>query len=252
MNSKEKQALKNVTRMREKGIIEESILLLNKLLKVHFSDGRVLVEEIKLLLLRQQNEHAYKCYMVLRQLPNANSFREVEYLLRLKIVMSEHQIPEIELVDIENSSKWVVCYQNNGTDPLYPVKITDWLVTCNQGPVCYNFVGQCPSCNSTYQFPVHMTLLIEREFLCPVCLARQMVNYETIKMAIEKKTAESKYTDEEKYRLDQKLHEMRKQLNSDAMDGDNFPRMCSHLNINYLYMVNQLIIGELLPPEEGL
>ena len=249
MNSEDKIALEKIIILREQGFLQDVINKLNNIIRLHPNDGIVLVEALKLSLLHQKNEHAYNIYLALKQIPDGNSFLEPEFLTRLQIC-TNHQLPELELFDNTKASKWVSLYRTDGIDPLYPAKITDWSVTCNQGPVSYNFIGQCPSCNSTYHFEVHMTLLVDREYLCPVCLARQTVDYEDIKMAIEKKLAKSKYTNQEKYRLDKTLHEMRIQLNSDAMDGDNFPLICRHLNIDYLYMVNQFIIGGLFPHEE--
>ena len=251
MNKQDQLTIGDVITLRQNGLLQDSIIKLNEIIRFHPNDETVLVEALKLLILHQNNEKAYNIYLTLKQKVDANFYWEPEVLTRLQIC-TNHQIPELELSDNRKTSKWIALYRTNGTDPLYPVKISDWSVTCNQGPVCYNFIGQCPSCNSTYQFAVHMTLLVEREFLCPVCLARQRIDYETIKTAIEKKSVISKCTNEEKWQMDQTMHEMLIQLDCDAMDGKSFPVMCRYLNIDYLYMVNQLIIGELLPVEEGL
>ena len=250
MNSKEKQTLKNVIRMREKGLIEDSILLFNELLKDHSSDGRVLVEGINLSLLREQNEQAYNFYMALKQLPNASTFWGVEYLLRLKIVMSEHQIPETELVNTENASKWVVRYQNSGTDPLYPVTIKNCSITCPYGAVTFNFIGNCSSCKSNYLFFVHQNILISRDFLCPVCLARQSVDYEIIKTYLEEKFA---YPNASNLGIDQvnrKVREINDKLNVDAVGGKQFPLFCKYLGAEYSCLLSQFIIERLYPSTE--
>lgn len=251
MNKQDQITLEDAVSLRQQGLLQDSIIKLNEIIRRHPNDGKVLVEALKLSLLHQNNEHAYNIYLALKHMPDGNKFWEPEFLTRLQIC-TNHQIVELDSDNNRKTSKWVSLYRTDRTDILFPVRIIDWSVSCSQGPVLYNFIGQCPSCNSNYQFTVHMTLLVDREYLCPVCLARQTVDYETIKSAIEIKLPNSKYTNGEKYRLDQTMHEMMIQLDYDAMDGTIFPLMCRHLNIDYLYMVNQLIIGGIFSPKEGL
>ena len=250
MKKQDQLVLEDASQLRKQGLLQDAIIKVNQIIKQYPNDEMVLVEVLKLSLLHQNNKHAYNIYLALKLMSKGKTFWEPEFLTRLQI-STNHQIPELALFDNRNTVEWVSLYRTDGTDPLYPVTIKDWSMTCNQGPVCYNFIGQCPSCNTTYQFAVHMTLLVDREYLCPVCLARQAVDYEIIKTAIKEKQAKSNYTDEEKYRLDQTMHETMLQLDSGAMDEDSFPLPCRRLNIDYLYVFNQLLISELFPPKEG-
>ena len=228
---------------RKQGMLEQAVAKLPELLQDHPTEGSVLVEGIKLMLLHQEFDGAYSLYLRLKTLPDAGQFWDIEGLLRLQLA-TRQEIPEIELTKINGAADWVTLYQADGSDPLYPVKLVDYKVICNRGPVTYFFAANCPACNSTYQFSVRMTLLIDREFLCPACLARQQVDFDIIKPFLEKRFATGNSTNLSINELDKVMHTMKAQLTADALAGERFPLICRYLNIDYLYVLNQFVLEQ--------
>lgn len=236
--------LENVMRLRREGLISEALGQISRVLQHCPPDGPVLVELIKLLLLSQQNDAAYNAYLALRRLPDTHLFWEAEYLARLEI-SHQREIPELRLPRLRRSSQWVTVYRAERVDPLYDVSIVGCSVffgVDQSGK--YLFFCNCPSCNSRYPVAVYTSFLIYREFLCPVCLARQLIRYETIKQFVENRL--SFLVSEQVYALDYGMKGIEMELEDDALSDGDLPPLCKMLYTDGSIMAVRSVLNQML------
>lgn len=220
--------LENVIRLRREGQVGAALAQMTRMLEHAPPDAPVLVELIKLLLLSQQNDSAYSAYLALRRLPNAYLFWEAEYLARLEICLDGRDVPEFKLPNLRSSAQWTEIYKAEGVDPLYDVSIVGCSVFFGMDQSGkYLFACNCSSCNSRYPVTVYTSFLIYREFLCPSCLARQVIDYDTIKQFVENRL--SFLVNDQAYALDYELKRIEIELEDDILNNGNLPLLCKTL-----------------------
>jgi hypothetical protein len=246
MNTEARNILNQVVELRKTGALQEALPKFSELFNHYSHNGEILVEGIILSLLSRQNEQAYQLYLQLKQLPDAVRFWKPEFLARLKLAMPEHPIPETDLIETGHSAAWIAEYLTNGSEPVYPVSIKAYSLQCPFGAVTFTFTGCCPSCNSDYRFAVHQNILVSREFLCPVCLASQRVDYEIIKGFLAEKFASPAVPHLEMPAVDRTLYEMRVPFNVDTrLGGEEVPLYCKSIGLEYFSLLVQFTVNRL-------
>ncbi len=241
--------LEQITQLRKKGLIDEAIQLIRNMISDYPFDGAANVELIKLLLLSQQNDSAYEVYLLLKQLPGSHSFWEAEYLARLEIVLNR-RLPELNLADLKRSSKWTLDYRIEGTDPLYIANIIDCSIVFEfDQSGRYLFTCVCPSCGGENEARVYTSFMIQKEVLCPGCLAKLVIHYEAIKQFVENNL--SSLVGESVYSLDDVLKKMEMEMEDDLLIGGDLPLACKALYLNNSLIINQVLVKPLCSQRGG-
>ena len=91
---------------------------------------------------------------------------------------------------------------------------------------------------------LYRTFLVRREFLCPVCFANQLFEYEIIKEFLQKNY--KKMLNEQVYTLDDKLRKIQYELNVDTIKGNTYSKISKYLNQDYIFVLNQFLTSRLM------
>ncbi|MCG8605214.1 hypothetical protein MJD09_09475 [bacterium] len=235
--------LDKIESLRTSGDVQRAASEINKIIKTQSTHCPTLVEAIKIYLLNDAAPQASKLYSLVRHLPEASDFWRMEYLLRLKLSSKNLPVPEIEQLDKEDCALWCHEFWSTGQDPLYAFTLTNYAATCFDGTVTYDFTGECSSCRSEYHTHVYMTFLIHREYICPICFARQLLDHEMIREFMSHQlsaTANEKIED-----LDQTLRRIQFELDLDAERSEGFPMLCNYLGQDYVFALNEFLVGRM-------
>lgn len=236
--------LKETRLLRIKGEFAKALTLINNLLREYPQEPSVLVEAIRLSLILEENQQASKLYTHLQKLPNWQTHLEPEILLRLRLIAKNPSWAGAAAIHFSEGSKWCRTYARDNEDPIFPANLKEWNLACKDGMTTYTFTSQCLSCHEKHQIHVHMSFFIYREYLCPLCLARQYIEYELIKKLVTKRSSNISFA--KLHTLREHLGNLRSELNYDSMNRNQFPLLCQYLNIDYIFILNQIILKRLL------
>jgi hypothetical protein len=250
MKTGETVDLDRIITLRKSGLAEQALPGIVDLLGKQAQESvnaEVLIEALKLMLLCGSVENAHKIYQLLRQLPKATTRWEYEFLARLQIA-SATRIPELSLPRVTPDTLWATGYRDRGTDERYQTRLTDCVVRCPTESALFNFTVACPSCNCSHHQTVLMTLLIDREFLCPNCLARLSLDYDSIRGFLRNRF--SKSTTARALAMSGRLHATRHAVANEALSAEHYPLVVRSLGHDYVVFLNQLASQQLSGAQE--
>lgn len=242
MTSDDKLMLTRCIQQRQAGKYVSTFEELKALLKRYPLNGLIVSEIVKLLILRNEHERAYQLYLKLSKLPESAAPLEPGCLLRLQIALSGIPISSLDGINHDQHPGWSRTYLQDGVDPLVEFQISDVLVSCISGTVDYTIVGACGSCGQQQEVSLYRTFAVWREFLCPVCFARLLLEYELLKCFLEKKYGGLM---QGVYALDDKFRKIQYRLDVDAVKGEAFTRLSRYLNQDYVFILNNFLIRRL-------
>ncbi|MCH8873936.1 hypothetical protein IH824_14385, partial [candidate division KSB1 bacterium] len=169
--------MEEIQRLRISGKIQEAFILISEILKGKNVGRDDLIEALRLSILLGENQMAYDIYLAVKNFEDFNPQKVIEILLRLKLNLKNEPVPELDNVNTRSSSRWCQSYFGDKQDPVYESKIQDCSIDCHDGTVNYEFSSLCLSCNQSYTVHISRSLMVYREFYCPVCLARQFIDF---------------------------------------------------------------------------
>ncbi len=243
MEDNDQQLLDHCISQRENGKCIEVAGDLKTLLKKYPQNSSVFIEIVKMCILVGKIDRAYQFYLKLSKLDNSRIYGEPEYLLRLQIGLQK-PLPGFDELNFEKGANWCQNFIKTGKEVAVAFKIKDISVFCSAGTVNYIFYGACGSCGNLSSVELYRTFLIRREFLCPVCFANQLFEYEAIKEFLQKNY--KKMVDEQAYTLDDKLRKIQYELNVDTVKGNSYSKISKYLNQDYIFSLNQFLTTRLL------
>lgn len=208
------------------------------------SHPKVLAETIRLSLLLNKNAQALKLFFHLYKTDQWQEFIDANILLRLKLSFPHDRIVQRCELNPSFGGKWVASYLQKKKEKIYPANLTEWQLTCGDGRSYYNFQSKCLSCGHQHLVSVYMFFLIHREYLCPNCLAKQVLDYEILKSFFETDHVYKQLAGQVDI-YDDKLIQLRVTLNNDSLSANEYPLLCQYLNIDYVFIFNQLIMNRL-------
>lgn len=236
-------AMAQIRILRNQGKYEEAFGILNQFLKMSATDATVLVEAVRLSIVLGALEQALKLFRHLQMLPDWQQSLPGEIWLRLKLLLPEEFTAGAADVSMADGASWCEQYHKDGKEFVYPANLVGWEIRCSDGTTTYIFESQCQCCREKHRVPVQMSFFIYREYLCPQCLATQYIDYELLKERVTKQ--DSRVTSTAVHRLDGYLRNLRNRLNFDTLEKNEFPSLCQYLNIDYAFMLNQIILRRL-------
>ncbi len=232
--------LKKIRRLRIDGRFNEAFGLLSNVLRNDKVPSAHLVEAVRLAILLEQNGVAYDLYLALKKFPDFQAETAIEVLLRLKLLLKNKPVPDLETVDFQNAAAWCQNYLAKNEDTVYDVNIKDCEIDCHDGTLNYAFRCLCLSCHVGLTVYVQMSLIVSRDFFCPDCLARQTISYTLIRNFFEgnpRFSVDFKNDIYNSYVLD-----IKKKLNFDSVEENRFPLLCQYMNMDYTYHLVQLFL----------
>lgn len=240
--------MEEIHRLRISGKFEEAFILMGEILKSKNGSSTELIEALRLSILLGKNQMAYDIYLAVKNFEDFNPQKVIEILLRLKLILKNQPVPELDNVDTRSSSRWCQSYLGDKQDPVYESKIQDCSIDCHDGTVNYTFSSLCLSCNQSYTVHISRSLMVYREFYCPICLARQFIDFFLIKRYFAKSFKSKSIKKAEDYSA--YLSDMGTKLNFDSVQDNRFPILCQYLNADYTYYLVQLILKRQLKSEK--
>ncbi len=244
MEDNDQQLLDHCICQRENGKYIDVAEDLNTLLKKYPQNSSVFIEIVKMCILVGKFERAYPFYLKLSRLNNVRIYGEPGYLLRLQIGLQNQPLPGFDELNFEKSAKWCQSFIKTGKEVAVDFKIEDISVICRDGTANYIFSGACGSCNHLSRVRLYRTFLVRREFLCPVCFANQLFEYEAIKEFLQKNY--KKMLNKQVYSLDEKLRKIQYELNVDTIKGNTYSKISKYLNQDYIFILNQFLTSRLI------
>lgn len=232
--------LEEIKRLRVDGRFNDAFVLLSDVLKNDKVSSADLVEAVRLAILLEQHEVAYDLYLALKRFPDFRGETEIEILLRLKLLLKDKPVPELQSMDFQKGVKWCQSYNVKNEDPVYLVKIQDCVIDCHDGTINYAFRCLCLSCEVVYAVSIRRSLIVSREFFCSNCLARQTIDYALIKNFFKNNPRFSEDLESDNY--NSHVLSLKKKLNSDSVEENRFPLLCQYMNIDYTYHLVQLFL----------
>lgn len=193
-------------------------------------------ETIRLLLLLNETENALKCFLVLNSLPERLRRIEEEVLVRLEICIGR-QVERSRLQVVPATYSWLHCFKEDLEDRIHVPPMTGCNVV-NNARTYYHFGLECPCCGQEYSLCLVGSLLVHKEFLCPVCLARQLVTAENIRDYVTR--THPALTGDVIYPSTLAFLELRGRLDSDQ----SLSPVARQLSQDTSFAINQLIINE--------
>lgn len=208
------------------------------------SHPKILAETVRLSLLLDKKEQALKLFFHLNKNENRTEFIDANILLRLKLCFPDDAVvQDCELVPAMGG-KWVDDFIKNKNEKIYEANLINWYLKCGDGRSYYKFNSKCRSCDHEHLVPVYMFFLIYREYLCPNCLAKQFLNFDVLESFFRADKIDDKLADKIEA-CDEKCRQIRVNLNNDTLVDNQYPLMSQYLNIDYVFILNQLIVKRL-------
>ena len=242
MDALDFQELKN---LRAKGKFEEATLLVAKAIKGKRPSAEALVELIKLMLLMGKPQVAEQTYRALSKMSPEAVIREPECGLRLQMVVKGRGADFESKKDFELLGGWTQELLTTGVDPVYPVKITECSLEFNdQQCGIYQLNCSCASCHSAFSITVSTSFLLYREFLCPLCLSRQVIDFENLRGFIDENL--SFLMGDQVDRMDQALKDSEIELEDKVLRGGDELHFAEAFYLGSTILLNQVTLKTLL------
>lgn len=250
MQSKDdmKFQLKELEQLRRTFNYELALQKINEnILKIKCFDRQELllvIELIRLLILTSNHELAIKYFRLLEKFPKDMRAIGEEIIMRLSIAKPAFEKSQLSISVKHTHYKWVRKYQEENDDVVFQPLIQQCEII-NSSCSNYIFTSICDSCGGRYSISVIGTLLIYKEYLCPICLAKQLLTFETIKTYIFNNYPE--LVGESIKAYDLKIIYLSKNVNAPYND-EAIPRLARYLSQDTIFTLNQLIITKLTSP----
>lgn len=203
----------------------------------HLSNAEILAEGIRILILLDMRDQAFKLYNLLSAHPDAARFLEAEFLLRLQEMRPEEPMPALKLPELRTSTDWAR-ETIAGRLPVEPVIALSRLrFDLLAGPTFMTFDCLCPHCRHAFELEVNYTFLVSISVLCPNCLGKQHLSHHVLRLYFEKH--HPALLNEP---LDAKralINETEVALSRPMQAADPVPLLCRYLNRRYVFFLNQ-------------
>ncbi len=217
------------------GEMAAAVSAVTELLRGNPQEPRVLHEAVKTYLLSGYAEQALE---LARHLPVEPHSGESGYLLRLRLLGVDVPVPDT------HAPQWWRDYEASGTDPLHDTEFEDMSVRCDDGTIHYTFGCRCPACGSSYAMTIGMTFLVRREYYCPHCFARLLIDFSLIKRFMERCRLPGRNRRREA--IDVQLRRLQFDLDRDAVAGERYPLICRNLGQDFVFFMNHLLVNRII------
>lgn len=241
-----KSILEKIRLLRVEGKYGEVYTALKNLIESR--NPEAILEAVKLMILVKQFDIAINNFQFLL-LNNKEIMKdEPELIYRLE-TLKPGLIPfDILISHSTREGEWVSLYREKKIDTMYPAHICGCEVH-NFGHIVYNISNICMSCKKAYIIQIVGTLLVHKEYFCPHCFARQMINFDFIKAFIENN--HTNLIGGNVSNLNMKICHMQKTINESYLNSD-IPSLVSYLNQDFIFLMNEMIINHVLTKNRPL
>jgi hypothetical protein len=242
--------LDELNRLKRRGEYQEALTRLMDYFRVK-DHPAVLAEAIRVSLLLNKKEQALKLFFVLVKNSGWQEHIDSNILLRLKLCFPNDETIRRCKLDVTKGGEWLQVYLEEKIDKPFPANIKSWNLTCGDGRTTYDLTLECLSCRQQHFASLQMFFLIRRTYLCPFCLSRQHLDYEILKTYFESNEFKQQLANDVEGYNDW-FRKTRMELNTDFFTAQKYPELCQYLNIDYMFIINQLLITRLnFNPQSG-
>lgn len=172
-------------RLRLEGKFEEATLIIASAIRGKQPSAQALAELIRLMLLLGKVSVAQRTYETLQKMGASGDMLEPECAIRLNLMLDKSSLNASDF-DAVALSRWASDFIHDGIDKTYPLSIRECSLAFNEQQCgIYDLTCVCGSCDSEYIATISTSFLLHREFLCPLCFGRQVLDYENLRQFIE-------------------------------------------------------------------
>lgn len=223
--------LAQVEAYRRQGAYEQAAQLLGTFSAAQLAEPSVLVETLKLELLRERPEEAYSAYLLLQMREDFEAWRDWPSQIRLQQALNLETLPTEEIPRSEIPSKWVAEFLETGVERLLSGEVIAIRPRCHTGVLNYEVTIRCASCEDRFAETLYFNFLFHRRRLCPACFAWLTTSSYNLRRYFEDSLAEPP---EGLGQEDQRFLELMQAM-SQSRGTDTIPRLVQYLNQDYLY-----------------
>lgn len=199
------------------------------------SSSPLLGEAIRILILKGQHANAATLYQTFTSDPASGNNIEPEALVRLALQMGRPEL--LEKMPVPSGPAWLVERLKTGVDPLGSFEPESLDVSVANGPALYTFVGPCPHCGAMQSQAVATSLLVLRDWFCPVCFGAARLTLDTVIEFLE--SHQQKFLQRNYFEMDAPLLEYVQSIFRNETDVDE---IVLAMGQEYLFMLNELIV----------
>jgi hypothetical protein len=235
--------------LRAGGKTREAIAALNPALDPDLDEPAPLLESLRLCLLVGEPEQAWSLYERIRDRHGAAGLSGgANALARLQEALAGREIPELRDPALGEHAAWVDSVLAGGDDEARPWAIDRIRARCPGGSVAYTLGGRCPWCDAPSEATARMSLMIDRDWICPSCFGRVRLRFDDAKEFLERRhpglvSGEALDRTPAFLRL---FHD----LGAGPREGSEFPIAAHYLNQQYAFFLSQVFTDRSLEGTE--
>ena len=171
--------------LRVEGKFEEATLVIASAIRGKQPSVEALAELTRLMLLMGKVSVAQRTYETLQKMSVPGDVLEPECAIRLSLMAGDKLLDGSGFKEAR-LSRWATDFINDGIDKRYPLRIQECSLAFNEQQCgIYELTCVCGSCDSEFITTISTSFLLYREFLCPLCLGRQLLDYDNLRQFVE-------------------------------------------------------------------
>jgi len=237
-----------VAGLRASGRVSEALAALNAALDDHGDEPAVLRESLRLALLVGEPELALGVHGRLLALGGADALRGLEAALaRLRLELPGREVESPPRGSGKKRAAWLE--QDDG-NALAPAELTEIRASSPGGGIRYEIRAGCPWCEAPQRLSVRMSLLLDRDWLCPSCFGRIALRYEGVRDFLRRR--HPLLVSDGAYDWNEAFLGLLRDLGTPREENGGqheTPSLCRELNQQYVFFLSQALTRRLYGSE---
>lgn len=232
--------------LRKKFQFSEAIKLIIGKTNEKNMDGQIYSELFRLFLLNQDKTQLEKYFFQLVNSEESKRELDEDVFLRILLAFPEKIKKNKSIIIIPKDYQWLEEFKLNKKERVFQSKVVDCKVKID-GFSYYHFNCKCDSCFEVHSLEIKGTIVINKKYLCPVCLAQQILTFSEIRTKIDKEYPFLIKENSENYikSSEEKILKIFKDCNQ-SYSNSPVPRLFRNLNQDIIGLLNQLVLSNLL------
>lgn len=208
-----------------------------------------MTELIRLSLLIGDKVLIKKYFKIFSNLPESVRKMDEEVYLRFILSFPEQFNRNLKIQILPKRYKWLEKFKIKKQDKIYQTKVKNCRVKIKNF-TRYVITGFCPSCSEEHTLLIRGTIVINKNYFCPCCFAKQKLTFNELSQVIRRDYPFLLKENPEEYieRYDFQIHQTAKNLNQ-SFSNNPIPKLMRYLNQDIVAVMNQLVLSNLISEE---
>lgn len=210
------------------------------------SNPALLIELIRLSVLKKDKSFLKNYLNQFEQFPEYKRRMDEDIFLRLHLSFPDSFNRDKKIDILPKPYTWLNEFKQTKTDKIYDVEVSNCSVYIKNF-THYKITGICQSCNESHTQVLKGTIIVHKNYFCPVCLARQRLTFTEIRRIIRKKYPQflMEFPKDFKEDYELKIRRLAKKLNQSS-GNTSIPLLMRYLNQDIISVLNQLSLKSIV------